>query len=151
MMSRVVKFLEEVPFEGGSHFTAAARQFATRHTQKGIVLVLSDFFDKGGFADGLRYLLGRQLDSYVLQILSPQELEPDLAGDLKLVDVEDGDVAEITVSKLLLDKYKANLQAYCESLRDYCTQRGVNYLLATTSHPFETLILTYLRQRGLVR
>ena len=151
MLPRVIQFLEETPIQGKSHFAAAARQFASRHTQKGIVLVLSDSLDKGGFDQGLRYLLGRQLDIYVLQTLSPQEVTPELAGDLKLVDCEDEDVAEITVSKTLLDRYKANLEAYCESLRSHCTQRGINYMLATTDHPFETLVLNYLRQRGLLR
>jgi len=151
MMPRVVGFLEDAVVEGKSHFSAAAKHFAMRHNQKGIVLVISDLLDKGGFQDGMRYLLGRQMDIYVLQILSPQEVDPPLTGDLKLVDCEDEDVAEITVSKPLLDKYKANLQAYCQSIRDYCTQRGANYLLATSDHPFETLLLTYLRQRGLLR
>lgn len=151
MMPQVIQFLEDAAVEGKSHFAVAAKQFAMRMRQKGVVLVLSDFLDKGGFDAGFRYLLGRELDIYVVQILSPQELEPDLAGDLKLVDVEDEDVAEITVSKLLLDKYKANLQAYCESIRDYCLKRGISYSLAVTNNPFETLILSYLRQRGLLR
>ncbi|MBN2561126.1 MAG: DUF58 domain-containing protein [Phycisphaerae bacterium] len=151
MMSRAVRFLRDLDPDGKSHFTAAAKQFAQRHTQRGVVLVLSDFLDKGGFEGGMRYLLGRQLDIYALQILSPQELDPDLAGDLKLVDCEDDDAAEVTVSKLLLNQYKATLQAYCESVRDYCNRRGMVYLMTPTSQPFETLVLNYLRQRGLVR
>ena len=151
MMAQVVKFLDEVPIDGKSHFAAAAKQFAQRQAQKGVVLILSDFMDKGGFENGFRYLLGREMDIYVLQILSPQEVEPELTGDLKLVDVEDEDVAEITVSKPLLDKYKANLQTYCESIRNYCTHRGMAYYLALTKHPFETLVLNYLRQRELLR
>ena len=151
MLGQVLKFLEEAPAGGKSHFSAAARQLAMQNNQKGVVLVLSDFLDKGGFEQGLRYMLGRQFDIYVLQVLSPQETNPDLAGDLKLVDCEDDDVAEITVSKALLDRYKANLQAYCESLRTYCTQRGISYLLTLTDRPFETLVFDYLRRRGLIR
>ena len=150
-MPRVIKFLQDLPAEGRSHLAVAAKEFAMRHTQKGVVLVVSDFLDKGGFEAGLRYLVGRQLDIYVLQVLSQQEMEPDLAGDLKLLDCEDEDVAEITVSRLLLNKYKANLRAYCESIRDYCNRRGIVYLMTPTTHPFETLVLNYLRQRGLVR
>jgi hypothetical protein len=116
-----------------------------------VALVVSDFLDKGGFEDGLRYLLGRQMDIYVLQVLSPEEINPELAGDLRLVDCEDEDVAEITVSKVLLDKYKANLRGYCESLRTYCAARGISYMFTTTTQPFETLVLNYLRQRGMVR
>ena len=54
--------------------------------------------DKGGYEEALRYLVARQMDVYVIQILSQEEIEPDVVGDLKLVDVEDDDVAEITVS-----------------------------------------------------
>ena len=151
MLPQLLSFLEKLPVEGRSHLAVAAKAFALRHTSKGVVLVLSDFLDKGGYAEGLRYLIGRQLDIYVLQVLSPQELSPDLTGDLKLVDCEDEDVAEITVSKMLLDRYKANLEAYCGSLRDYCMQRGVTYLMTPTTHPFEGLVLNYLRGRGLVR
>ena len=150
-MQRVVRFLREIPIEGVSLLTPAARHFAIRHSQKGIVMLISDFFDKGGFEEGLKYLIGRELDIYVLQVLSPQEVEPELAGDLKLVDVEDADVAEVTISRPLLNKYKANLQAYCQSLREYCAQRGVSYLFTTTDVPFEQIILNYLRRRGLLR
>jgi uncharacterized protein (DUF58 family) len=151
MMPQVVRFLEELPLDGKSNFAVAAKQFAMRQRQKGVVLILSDFMDKHGYENGLRYMLGREMDIYAIQVLSPQEVEPDLAGDLKLVDAEDDDVAEITVSKPLLDKYKANLQAYCESIRNHCAQRGVGYYYAMTKQPFENLIMHYLRQRGLVR
>lgn len=151
MMQRVVKYLTDLPVEGAGDFSSAARQFAIRHTQKGIVLIVSDFFDKRGFEEGLRYVLGRRVDAYVLQILAPQEVDPDLTGDLKLVDCEDSEVAEVTISRPLLNRYKANLEAYCKFVRDFCVQRGMNYLFATTQVPFDQLIVNYLRRRGLLR
>jgi uncharacterized protein (DUF58 family) len=151
LVSQVIRFLETTPLEGVSDFTAVARRFAVRYTGKGVVVVLGDFMDKSGYADGLRYLLGRDLDLYVIQVLSPEEVDPQLAGDLKLRDVEDDDLAEVTISAPLLKKYKANLQAYCTELKDYCTRRGITYLFTSTRVPFDTLVLSYLRQRGLLR
>jgi len=151
LIGQVIPFLQNMPLEGTSNFTAVAKRFAVRHTTKGIVVVLSDFMDKGGYADGFRYLLGRELDLYVVQVLSPEEIDPTLAGDLKLRDVEDDDLAEVTISKPLLDKYKTNLQSYCTELKDYCTRRGITYLFTSTRVPFDTLVLAYLRQRGLLR
>lgn len=151
LASQVISFLERIPWEGGSHFADAARRFALRHRGKGVVIILSDFLDKGGYADGLRYLLARELDLYVIQVLSPQEIDPALAGDLKLVDMEDGDTAEVTISRPLLDKYKATLQAYCTELKNHCTRRGITYLFTSTRVPFDTLVLSCLRQRGLIR
>jgi len=150
-MHQVVQFLLGLQAAGASNMTAACKQFAVGHPQKGVVILLSDFLDKGGFEQGLRYLLGRDLDIYVVQILSPDEIDPDLAGDLRLLDVEDGDMAEVTVTRALLRRYKQNLQAYCQALRAFCTRRGVSYLMTGTQVPFDQLVLAYLRKRGLLQ
>ncbi|MBX3394143.1 MAG: DUF58 domain-containing protein [Phycisphaerae bacterium] len=150
-MPHVVRFLEELPLEGGSRFAVAARQFALRQRQKGVVLILSDFMDKGGWENGLRFLIGREMDIYAIQILSPQEVNPDFTGDLKLVDCEDDEAAEVSISKPLIDKYKAGLHSYCEAIRSHCMSRGVTYHYTLTTTPFESLILKFLRQRGLFR
>jgi hypothetical protein len=91
------------------------------------------------------------MDIYVIQILSQEEIEPELVGDLKLVDIEDEDMAEITVNGPLLKRYKQNLAAYRAALHDFCSKRGVNCLFTSNQVPFDRLVLTYLRQRGLVR
>ncbi|MGE0479285.1 MAG: DUF58 domain-containing protein [Phycisphaerae bacterium] len=151
MSSQVMSFLQKLPYAGPSNFASAAKRFALRHTGKGVVIVISDFMDKGGYADGIRYLLSRDCDLYTIQVLAPDEIDPPLVGDLKLRDVEDDDLAEVTISKPLLEKYKANLAAYCTELKDHCTRRGITYLFTSTRVSFDVLVLTYLRQRGLLR
>ncbi len=150
-MFKVIEFLSSLECNGTSNFPASAKQFAIRHPQPGIVIVLSDFFEKAGYEDGVRYLLGRKYDLYTIQILSPEEIDPRIAGDLRLTDVEDNDVAEVTVSRALINRYKHNLQAYCEQLRDYCTRRGVSYLFTSTEVPFDQIVLSYFRKRGLLK
>jgi uncharacterized protein (DUF58 family) len=150
-MWRVVQYLEQLQASGSSDLTAAAKAFAIKHAGKGIVVVVSDFLDKQGYQDALRYLLARDMDIYVIQVLSREEVEPELVGDLRLVDAEDDDIAEITVSAPLLKRYKDNLNAYVGGLKDWCTQRGIVYILTTNQNPFDKLILSYLRKRGLVK
>lgn len=150
-VAEVIDLLERLPLEGRSDFTAVARHFAVRHRGRGVVVVISDFLDKGGFADGLRYLRARDADLYAIHVLSPQEIDPPLAGDLRLRDVEDGQVAEVSISRPLLDRYRRRLAEYCTALKDYCVRRGVTYVFAPTTVPFDTLVLTWLRQRGLLR
>jgi uncharacterized protein (DUF58 family) len=148
---RLLDFLNKVEPAGPSDLNEALRTFSIKCSGKGIVVVLSDFMDKGGYEQALRYLIARQLDIYVIQILSQEEIEPEIMGDLKLVDVEDDDVAEITVNGPLLKRYKQNLAAYRAALHDFCTRRGVTCLFTSNQVPFDRLVLTYLRQRGLVR
>ncbi|MHC5110226.1 MAG: DUF58 domain-containing protein [Planctomycetota bacterium] len=151
MMFKVIDFLSSIEYDGASDLELACKQFAIRHPQPGIVMLLSDFFEKGGYEAGFRYLLGRKFDIYAVQMLSPEEVEPTLVGDLRLQDVEDDDVAEITVSRALINRYKRNLQAYCEQLKEFCTRRGIAYLFAATELPFDQVILSYFRQRGLIK
>jgi hypothetical protein len=88
---------------------------------------------------------------YVIHVLSPEELEPDIKGDLKLVDCEDQDFAEITVSRPLLDRYRRTLAAFIDGAREFCTRRGMNYVMTSTQTPVDQLVSSYLRQRGLVK
>ena len=104
------------------------------------MVLISDLMDKGGYEPALRYLLAQQMDVYVIHVLSPEELDPDVKGDLKLVDCEDRDVAEITVSRPLLDRYKRTLAAFVDGARDFCTRRGMNYLMASTETPVDKLV-----------
>jgi uncharacterized protein (DUF58 family) len=148
---RLLDFLQKLEPAGPSDLKRALRSFSIKCSGKGVVVVLSDFMDKGGYQDALRYLIARQLDVYVIQILSQEEIEPEIVGDLKLVDIEDEDVAEITVSGPLLKRYKQNLEAYRAGLYEFCTRRGVACLFTSNQVPFDRLVFSYLRQRGLVR
>ncbi len=148
---RLMDFLQKIEPAGPSDLKKALRSFSIKCSGKGIVVLLSDFMDKGGYEEALRYLVARQLDIYVIQVLSQQEIDPEIVGDLRLVDVEDEDVAEITVSGPLLKRYKQNLAAYRAALYQFCTRRGIACLFTSNQVPFDRLVLTYLRQRGLVK
>ncbi len=149
-VSQMLDFLVGLEVRGAGNLGEACRRFALSHRQKGVCVVLSDFFDKGGYENGLRYISGGKYDLFAIQVLSPQEIEPGLEGDLKLRDVEDGDLAEVSITQALIKQYKANLNAYCLGLKEYLTRRGGTYLFASTAVPFDSLVLNYLRERGLL-
>jgi uncharacterized protein (DUF58 family) len=150
-MWRVVQYLDRLQPTGTSDLTAADREFAIRHAGKGVVVVVSDFLDKRGYQEALRYLLARNMDIYVVHVLSQEEVNPELVGDLRLVDAEDGDFAEITMSAPLIKRYKDTLNAFVGGIKEWCTSRGITYIFTTNQFPFDKLILNYLRERGLVK
>jgi uncharacterized protein (DUF58 family) len=148
---RLLDFLQKLEPAGPGDLRRALRAFTIRSSGRGVVVVLSDFMDKSGYEEALRYLVARPMDVYVIQVLCREEIDPEVAGDLKLVDAEDGDVAEVTVTGPLLKRYKQNLAAYRAALNEFCSRRGISYLSTSNEVPFERLVLTYLRQRGLLR
>jgi len=150
-LPQIAEMLLTAECYGFSDFERACRDTATTRIGSGITIVISDFLFKQGFDSALRRLIGAQYDLYVIQALAPQEIEPELGGDLKLLDIEDGDVAEITVSAVLLQYYKRNLAAYCSELNDFCTRRGAVYVRANSADSVESLVLNYLRRVRLLR
>jgi hypothetical protein len=114
-------------------------------------VLISDLMDKAGFQSALRYLVSKDMDVYVIHLLSAAELDPDLNGDLRLVDCEDSDIAEVTVTQPLIKRYKQTLAAFVDSAKEFCTKRGMSYLLARNTVPVEDLVTGYLSTRGLVK
>ncbi|MEX0939029.1 MAG: DUF58 domain-containing protein [Pirellulales bacterium] len=127
------------------------KNFCLRNTGRGIVVLVSDLMDKDGYEVALRFLMSQRMDVYVIHVLSAEELDPDMQGDLKLVDCEDEDVAEISISAPLLARYKKTLEAFVSGAREFCTRRDMVYLLANNQLGVQELVSSYLRSRGLVR
>lgn len=135
-------------------FEEAMRTIALSRQGRGVMVILSDFLFKEGYEKGLRYVTGGGYDVFAMQILSPEEIDPaanGVAGDLKLVDVEDRSESEVTVTPALLKSYKDRLNAYCSKLRDFCVRRGVTHVLIESAVDMDRLLLDYLRKRGLLR
>ena len=148
---RMVEYLEAIQAGDSVPLVDGVKNFCLRNSGKGILLFISDLMDKQGYESAFRFLLAQQMDIYVVHVLSPEELNPELQGDLRLIDCEDGEHAEITVSRPLLDRYQRTLATFVDSAREFCTRRGMTYLLTNTNIPVEHFVASYLRQRGLVR
>jgi len=155
MMNYLEYFAAGSSGSGGSgaevSLTEAVRSFCLRNSGKGILLLITDLMDKSGYQDALKYLVAQQMDVYLIHVLSQEEIDPDITGDLKLVDCEDADVAEISVSQRLIDRYRATLASFITEARDFSSKRGIVYTMTSTERSVDRLVSRYLRQRGLVR
>jgi uncharacterized protein (DUF58 family) len=148
---RMLTYLQNIESGDNIQLADGVKNFCLRNSGKGVVVLISDLMDKQGYEGALRFLIAQQMDVYVIHVLSPIEMDPDITGDLKLIDCEDADVAEISVSRPLLNRYKKTLASFVTGAREFCTRRGMSYILANTEVPVETLVASYLRRQGLVR
>jgi uncharacterized protein (DUF58 family) len=127
------------------------RDFVLRNTQPGIVVLITDFMDEFGYEEALKQFFYRNYEVYCIHVLSPEERNPELMGHLELIDSETGERQEVTVTDQLLKQYQKTLETYCTSIRDWAVSRGMSYLAATTDQPVDVMLLSYLRQKGLLR
>lgn len=140
-------FLEGLKPGGETNLPDACRQIISEKSPFGLIFVISDLFDSN-FENALGYLGDRYRDVKVIHLLSPQELEPVISGDLRLVDVETGRKVQASISPMLLNRYKENLAAWRETTRRACHKRGMDYVPVDTTIPIDTLILRTFRERG---
>ncbi len=150
-MWQMKDFVESVEPNEIFSLTEAVKRFCLRNTGRGIVVLISDLMDKGGYESALRLLVGQQMDVFILHLLSPEEMDPELAGDLKLVDCEDEDEAEISVSNAVIRRYKETLAGFVDQAKRFCAQRDMVYILSRSDQTADVLVGQYLRERGLVR
>ena len=131
---------------GPTDLVAAARHAAAQLHGRGVVILMSDLLDPA--ADRvIRELAATRSELIVLHILSPDELDPQLEGDLRLVDTETGAGVDITADLATLDAYRSRLATWKESFADLVARRRASYVDLSSDVPLNDLIFAELRRR----
>ncbi len=137
------------PADGPTDLVASARHAAAMLSGRGVVVLLSDLLDPG--ADRvIRELAATGSELIVLHVLSPDELDPAIEGDLRLVDSESGDGVDVTVDLATLDDYRARLAGWQEDLAQVAAKRRASYVPLSSDVPLADLVFAELRRRRVV-
>ncbi|RPJ02894.1 MAG: DUF58 domain-containing protein [Chloroflexi bacterium] len=144
-------WLEKAYTRGHVSLNQSLGDYARRTSRAGVCVVITDLLSPEGYEDGLRALQGRGHELTLIQALSPDEMNPDITGDLKLIDIETGIPQDVTVDEGMRALYVERLQAWQAEIGATCTRRGIHYIAAETSIPWEQLILSELRQSRVVQ
>ena len=147
---RLLQFLETGKAQGITDLNQSLRHYAQRASRPGLLFVLSDLLSPNGFQDGLNALQSRGYEVGLIHILSPDEIDPPISGDLKLVDLETGQDAEITLDATTLDQYRQRVQEWQTETAVYCANRTIHYIPLTTDTPWEQVVMQTLRVKGVI-
>lgn len=148
---RLLEFLDEQAGQGQTDLEAQLRDYAHLGGRAGLAFLITDLFSPTGYQTGLSALQSRGYEVSVLHLLSPDELDPPLAGDLRLVDIESGQGQDVTLDGSLRDLYRRRVAAWRDEIEAYCLRRGVHYVPIVTSTAWDRLVLFHLRRQGLVK
>lgn len=147
----MLRYAHALEAEGVTDLHQQLRNYAIREKRAGLVIIMTDMFSPGGYIEGLNMLLGKGHEVAIIHLLSPDEITPPLAGDLSLIDIETGNMQEVTVDASMRAIYQQRLTNWLDNIRDDCARKGVHYLMVETDIPFEKVILFELRKLGIVR
>jgi len=150
-------YLSGLSASGSTTLAQALTRYAAHARHPGPLLIFSDLFETDVsspprlLASSFTPLLARRFEISLIHLLSPDEVDPPLTGDLRLLDAESGHAVEITADYESLARYKAGLAAWQTEIREWCGQRNIAYVPVTTDTPFEEFIFAFLRQRGILK
>jgi len=147
----LLQWLEAVEPGGTTNLNTALRDVALRGGRPGLALLLTDMFSPAGYADGLTALQSRGYEVAIIHLLAPDEVEPEINGDLRLVDVETGQGQDVTVDAAMRQLYARRLRQWRDEIAAHTASRDVHYVSVETGTPWDQVILYALRRAGVVR
>jgi len=148
---RLFDVLESAPSGGSVGLDESVRRWVGARRPRGIVVLASDFLHPDGSWEHLKPLARGGLEVTAVRVLTPEEEDPTLEGDLRLTDAETPTHVDISMSPKLLLRYAAAKEHYDRRLSEFCRSRQISLAHTRTDQPVETLVLDVLRRRGLLR
>lgn len=143
---RVFEALEQLQTAGPTDLRESCKAFASRPRQLGLVVIISDFLDPGGFEHGLKILRTLGHDVFVVQITSERDRDPGVYGLVRFVDSETGELREVEVTPRLASAYVKASDAHRDALARFCGRYDIGYVRADAERPFEEIVLKTFRQ-----
>jgi uncharacterized protein (DUF58 family) len=131
----LLRDLESLTAEGGTALAESIDETVRRAARPGLLVVASDFLDPGPFERAVTRAAAAGHDVALLQVLSPEELEPPYDGDYALEDAETGAVVSVTIDARTRAAYLAQLEALFERLRALARRVGAPYVRTTPAEP----------------
>ncbi|HSJ35242.1 MAG TPA: DUF58 domain-containing protein [Acidimicrobiia bacterium] len=139
-------WLEGVQIQAEGSLRSVGRRLAG---SGGSVVLVSDLLteDWADVLDGLVATPG----GLVLHLLAPEEMDPRLAGDLELVDVESGARVPVSTDEEVLAGYRRAVDEFALGASRHARRSGLDYLLVESGTGAEERALEALARREVVR
>src|SRR5262244_1192777 len=131
--------------DGPTSLNDGLAAYALRSREAGVAVLISDLLDPAGYERGLKALLEHRFDVHVIHVLAPEEINPTLAGDLRLTDAETGEVRDLTMDAEALRGYRQRLHDFLGRAEAFCRGNEIVYHRVVTDTPVEEMTLRQLK------
>lgn len=147
---RLLAELSQIVATGDTPFPASVDALFSHPGPPGLSVVVSDLLTPD-WEVALRRLPGGGGNLLVVHVLAAEEIDPDLQGDLDLVDVETGDRVPVSYGEAEARTYKRRVQTFRRQVADRCRSIGAGLWGVDDGSDVVTELVTTWRARGLVR
>ncbi|MBO7121639.1 MAG: DUF58 domain-containing protein [Bacilli bacterium] len=137
---------------GGDAYISEALTRSVVGFGDGRSIIISDFLTDNNFFDSIDYLRGKKRDVLCLQVLSPQEIKPEIRGKTIIRDSEDAmRFYKDNIGREILNAYKKAVEYITSRIENFCTSREADYQLVTTDQSVKEVLLKTLADKGVIK
>ncbi len=146
---RCITFLEAIGFKGFTNLDEAIKK--KKFMGRGLSVIISDFFTDGNLEDVMKYLIYNKQEIILVNILSPEEHNPQLGGSVRLKDVETGEGIDVELNSSTLDKYDKAMKAFVGNIQEMCKKYGALYVNVLSDYSMEKVLFEELIVKRIVK
>ena len=139
----VLSGLSALAPEGTTPIDEGLRRAATLMKRRGVVMVLSDFYEDAAALPQLRRLSRMGHDVIAIQTLAREELSLEAGGAAEFVDLESGRKLLIQPSAIR-EQYSHAVADWLASIEGQIRREGMDYLRVSTGEPLEPALRRFL-------
>jgi len=146
-LRQLLKELENLVPSHKTGIAASLHQVAEQIKRRGLVIVLSDFFDDpANVITAFKHFRHKGNEVIVMQVLDPMERTFAFGSDAIFRDVESQE--ELMTQPWHIQKaYQDSMRQFLENYKRECRENAIDYLLLDTSTPFDKALMEYLTKR----
>jgi len=147
-LHRLLAGLEQAEARARTDFAKPMRYFMELLRRRGIVLIVSDFWESPeSIIRTIEPLRFRGNEVVLFHVLDPEDVHPKLNGPAILVDLETEAKLEVTPD-YTRHEYREKIESHLADLRDRTQAAGMGYYLLMTDRPLDEALREYLTLRG---
>jgi uncharacterized protein (DUF58 family) len=143
-LATLLKNLDALDASGATDLGKAIDSLLARTSRPGMIVVISDFFDSGPLTAALGRAKSAGNDLALVQVVSPDEVQPSYEGDWTLEDAETGATVDLTMDATALEAYMLRFTGLCEELRAFARKHGASYVRIRTDEDLEPAVRRFV-------
>ena len=146
----VMDGLSALQASGATDYLASVREFIGAYSQRGLVIVISDFLDDQSCERALQYLTDYGHELMLLQLWADEDRVAPWTGELELRDAETGAGLKLDFDDDARQRYTRAFDEYSAALQTMAMRSGCRYAGVATSQSLESVIFgDLIRARGI--
>ena len=150
-----ISTLEDLEFEEECDLREAIISTPNTGTKDGLTVIISDFFTDSDWRRAVDYLAYKKRQVLLIQVLTPEEMDPSYTGRVNLIDSESEDITDTKNMKMNIDissqmAYEEAMRELLGDLQTFCVSRGATFVSVPTDQPIEKVLFKELLKVGIV-